>query len=248
MRFETWLVNVATSAWTLLDARVGGNQNPSAILDPAWGPDGRRLAFSAHGRGFIRDLSSGADRLLADRPTHYVIDDWTPDGSMILFRERGEGVWGTVWGASPGAPDTSRELFRAQHVRDQQQVSPDGRWIAYNALVSETWEVYVARFPSFTDVQQVSAARGGVQPIWAHDGQRLFYLRFDGTMMGVDLRRDGEVLVADAPRALFTTRLSNPSPMLPEYDVANDGRFLLMEREPGPYTLTVLTNWAPPGS
>jgi hypothetical protein len=127
------------------------------------------------------------------------------------------------------------------------QVSPDGRWVAYHAWDSSALEVHVARFPSFADAQQVSASRGGVQPIWAHDGNRLFYLAFDGTMMAVDLRRGGERLTADAPRALFATRLTNPSSWVSEYDVAKDGRFLIIEREPGPYTLTMLMNWAPAG-
>jgi Tol biopolymer transport system component len=250
-RGEIWVVDLATSSWTRLDPRVGGSHEPTSMLDPAWGPDGRRLAFTAQTgwRGFIRDLATGADRLIADPPQHYVVDDWTRDGSLVVFRSREEGARGVwVWAVAPDAPETHRVLWRSTAVVDQVQVSPDGRWVAYHAWDSGALEVYVARFPSFTDAQQVSASRGGVQPIWAHDGNRLFYLAFDGTMMGVDVRRDGESLATEAPRELFATRLTNPSSWVSEYDVTKDGRFLIIERAPGPHTLRMLMNWAQAGT
>jgi eukaryotic-like serine/threonine-protein kinase len=87
--------------------------------------------------------------------------------------------------------------------------------------------VWVARFPQFTEKRQVSIG-GGVQPRWARDGQELFYLAPDGTMMVVQ-RAGGATSTFGAPRALFKS-LSPPAAELSEYDVTSDGqRFLILE-------------------
>ncbi len=55
-------------------------------------------------------------------------------------------------------------------------ISPDGRWLAYESDESGEVEIYVRPFP---DVQagrwQVSRA-GGTRPFWARNGRELFYL------------------------------------------------------------------------
>ena len=75
-------------------------------------------------------------------------------------------------------------LADTPYQEDQMQVSPDGRWIAFNSDESEAMEVWVARFPDFTDKRQVSVG-GGVQPKWARNSRELFYVTPDGTMMAV---------------------------------------------------------------
>ena len=99
-----------------------------------------------------------------------------------------------------------QRLVDTPYGEDQLQVSPDGQWIAFNSEETKTWEVYVARFPSFTDKRRVSVA-GGVQPRWRGDGRELFYLAPDGTMMVVQstLGSTGKFALA---QPLFKTSLS----------------------------------------
>ena len=57
-------------------------------------------------------------------------------------------------------------------------ISPDGRWIAYAADLSGSYEVYVERFPDLGARRRVSTA-GGHYPVWSHGGRELFYVEGD---------------------------------------------------------------------
>jgi hypothetical protein len=142
-------------------------------------------------------------------------------------------------------------LAETPFVEDQSQVSPDGRLIAFNSDESGRWEVYVARFPEFTDKRQVSSA-GGMQPRWRRDGSELYYLSLDGAIVAAEIGttasrgagpQPGPVL--GPPRPLFQTHLS-PSPNVPQYDVSADGsRFLVLEpARSGGEPITFVLNWA----
>jgi hypothetical protein len=148
---------------------------------------------------------------------------------------------------------TPQLLADTPFVEDQSQVSPDGRWIAFNSDESGRWEVYVARFPDFTDKRQVSSA-GGMQPRWRGDGTELFYLSLDGVIMAAGIGAGGAMSargagtagqVLEAPRPLFQAHLS-PSPTIPQYDVSADGsRFLVLEpARSGGEPITFVLNWA----
>jgi hypothetical protein len=134
-------------------------------------------------------------------------------------------------------------LVDTPYGEDQLQVSPDGRWIAFNSEETKTWEVYVARFPGFTDKRRVSVA-GGVQPKWRGDGRELFYLAPDGTMMVVQSTLESPAEFAPA-QPLFKTSLSPASHQISEFDVTKDGQsFLLLEpAATRPQTFTFILNW-----
>ena len=103
---------------------------------------------------------------------------------------------------------TPRLLVDTPFIEDEVHVSPDGRWVAFNADESGRWEVYVAAFPAFTSKRQISSG-GGVQPQWRADGRELFYLGPDGAMMSVRVdTRTG--FTASPPARLFTTKIARP--------------------------------------
>ena len=136
---------------------------------------------------------------------------------------------------------TPRLLTDAPFTQDEVHVSPDGRWVAFDADESGRWEVYVAAFPSFTSKRQLSNG-GGVQPQWRADGRELFYLHPDGSMMSVRVDTRTE-LTASPPVKLFPTNIS-PIPDQPQYGVTRDGqRFLGLERVTGAESFTFLLNW-----
>ncbi|GIT52596.1 MAG: hypothetical protein Ct9H300mP15_28090 [Gemmatimonadota bacterium] len=53
-------------------------------------------------------------------------------------------------------------------------ISPDGRWIAYQSDESGEPRVYVHSFPVVTGQRSVSPGLG-TDPVWAPDGQKIYY-------------------------------------------------------------------------
>jgi eukaryotic-like serine/threonine-protein kinase len=205
-----------------------------ALLVPGRG----RIVYHSSQAGvispFVKDLQTGREEQLFQPKEGVAVDDWTRSDAIVLRSYGGRAVY-----ALPVTGERKLHLLAdTPYGKDQLQVSPDGQWIAFNSNESKAWEVYVARFPEFTDKRRVSVG-GGVQPRWRGDGRELFYLAPDGTMMVVPL--DG----SSRARPLFRTSLSPPSPLVSEFDVTSDGqRFLLLEPASiRSQIFTFLLNW-----
>jgi hypothetical protein len=89
---------------------------------------------------------------------------------------------------------------------------------------------------------------GGVQPVWARNGRELFYHdAVKAQLMSVSIQA-GPELRFSAPVALFSTEEFVFVGQPPSYDVAADGRFVMLKpmgrAKPGTRPLTVVLNWA----
>jgi eukaryotic-like serine/threonine-protein kinase len=233
---DLWLVDLTSGIPSRLTT------HPALESSPAWSPDGRRIAYHSSKEGvispFVMDLDTGKETRLLEPTESVALDDWTADDRLVLR------TYGSAAFVLPltGVRKLER-LVDTPYGEDQLQVSPDGRWIAFNSEETKAWEVYVARFPGFTDKQRVSVA-GGVQPRWRGDGRELFYLAPDGTMMVVQSTLESTGKFARA-LPLFRTSLSPASHQISEFDVTSDGQsFLLLEpTSTRPQTFTFLLNW-----
>ena len=130
-------------------------ESDSRDLNPAWSPDGTRIAFvSNRGDGYFRVYIMDADgsNVLEAAPDGAIRPErplWSPDGLHLAFRRDqllytvptvGEGARGT------GPPTTFYGLTRTDPVW-----SPDGEWLAFShreplldwPMVSET--IYIVR-------------------------------------------------------------------------------------------------------
>ena len=117
--------------------------------------------------------------------------------------------------------------------------SPDGRWLAYSSDVSGDHEI-VVRHVEGGDRQTVSSGRGR-EPVWSKDGTELFYRHRDA-FYSVPMNAEG---VAGPPVFMFESPFErNPGPN-PNFDVAPDGRFLMIQREQPatPGEIRVIVNW-----
>ncbi len=117
--------------------------------------------------------------------------------------------------------------------------------MAYHSDVSGTYEVYLERFPSLGDRQQLSNS-GGRWPAWSADGERLFYTSFDGRQIfEVPISIRDEVSIG-TPRRLFE-RSDVPDPRFPSYDVMPDGkRFVVLKQArdtAARMNIVVVQNW-----
>ena len=213
-------------------------------LESPWTPDGTRLTFSS-GRGIEEVAADGRGQrtvLVESEPGRGSYpDSWTPDGQELVFHTRD----------NANASENLMVFRRAGAVRPllagpsnewQGQVSPNGRWIAYQSDESGRYEIYLEPFPGLG--QRVAISNdGGMFPRWANDGRELFYRQGDAVMAVTwDMPRG---LLVGKPRRLFAGPYTGAG-QSPDFDVAPDGkRFVMVKSDPKSTLdqLTVVQNW-----
>lgn len=175
------------------------------------------------------------------------LQDWSSDGRFVVYSAGGEQGASDLWVLPLLGDRQPAPFLKTAFNKTQAQVSPNGRWIAYTSYESGGDEVYVQSFPTAGSKRQVSAG-GGVQPRWRRDGKELFYLASDQRLMAIPVS-GGTSLAADAPIALFKTRLLTHGSQalgLPTlYDVSPDGQWFLLVVPPeeSRTPITVVQNW-----
>jgi serine/threonine-protein kinase len=111
-------------------------------------------------------------------------------------------------------------------------LSPDGKWLAYQSTESGQMSIYVRPFPNVSAGRWQVSAGVGFAPLWSADGSEIFY-RSATSLMAVPVRTS-PTFSAGTPQALFSLAdyvLAGTRGI--KYDVAPDGRFLLLKDETG---------------
>jgi len=181
------------------------------------------------------DGTGHVERLTPDVPSSLMWpESWSPDGRQLVYSQYNASgdtdLW--VWSAADHRPHT---LLQTPASESDARISPDGRWMAYQSDQSGRFDVYVQAFPGPSRSWPVSPD-GGTNPVWSRNGRELFY-RNGNMMMAVDVVTT-PTFAAGWPKRLFE------GSYLQYYDVARDGRFLMIKDEPEPLThLILVQNW-----
>jgi Tol biopolymer transport system component len=233
----------------VLDTKTGiaerATSGPSREADPVWSPDGRRIAFRSDGAGGRLHVQTfggvAGDTLLHESEERESPGSWSADGKFLAYHSRA-GIFALPLSGDP----TPIRVTDAAVNAEEPQISPDGRWIAYESRELGQLDVFVQSFPVPTVKRRVSIA-GGRNPRWRHDSRELYYLAFDLTMMGVTIDDAGGTLSTGAPVALFEVPIA--SPREGEYTVSASGRFLINvpSGDPRDRPIWVDLHWRPPG-
>ena len=245
-----WLIDVArgvTSRAVVLPP--GANQD--RLLGPVLSRDGDRLFYrtrrSGHAMVVEQPTRGGSERVVYEYRgggVLYLADVSADLQSVAIGTAEPGRRYAALIPRQGGAPVTFAEgLIDLASSR----LSPDGRWVAYVSQESGRADVYVAPLPPSGAHWQVSTA-GGVQPAWRGDGEELFYLAPDGSLMAVPIKRS-TTFDAGTPTRLFSTTALADRFRVSGYRVTADGRrFLLNTLRPGDKaatttTLQVVLNW-----
>jgi serine/threonine protein kinase len=140
-------------------------------------------------------------------------------------------------------------LVQSPFIERNGTVSPDGRWLAYEANDSGRFEIYVRPFPEVNSGRWQVSTTGGTRPIWTGSGQELVYVSPTGALMGVGVTR-GLSWTATTPTLVVKEGyFTNLSWWGRSYDVSSDGQRFLMIKEGGadgtaaPTSIIVVQHW-----
>jgi serine/threonine-protein kinase len=232
-----WIYDFARRTMTPLVTTAGSSQAP------VWTPDGSRVVYRGTCRG-SRNLywkavdGSGEEQRVTTKPG--VVQ--TPagvsqDGRWLVFSE-GNTLWRT-----PLTGDTSAGPQQLMTNAVNGQLSPDGRWVAYQSTLGGRLEVYVAAFPDPGPRIPISAD-GGSMPLWSRDGRELFYCQGD-RLMAVSLT-PGATLTVGPPRLLHEGPYRLQPGFFTAFSVSRSGRFLRVQPAQPPEPIkrvNLVLNW-----
>ena len=236
---DIWVLDLARGVRTRLTF------GPVANASPVWSPDGKWIAYlSKRGDHFdiYRKQSDGSsgEEVLVSSDTAVMPDSWAHDGKSLVYTKHYSNDHEEIWVVPTEGERKSRMVVpRGSHG----DLSPDGRWLAYQSGESGLSEIYVVPFGGGQGKWQVSS-NGGMAPHWSADGKELYYFETSasGTIFAVPVKDAGGALQFGVAQPLVTgwTSLNGPT-----YDVSPDGKKILLDRvvqQVSP-SITVITNF-----
>ena len=212
---------------------------------PEWSPDGTRVMYTSSRTVPQALWWQPADGSTAATTLHLVADPiregvFSPDGRWLVYRVDTRENNRDIFMVPMAGERTPVPLLVGVNDDKHPRVSPDSRWLAYVSNESGREEVYVRALAAGGGRVPVSAEGGG-EPIWSHDGARLFYRSADKLMAAA---------IATSPALSVTSRqMLFQGPYAtdlyhPNYDVAPDGKsFIMVRTAEDSRRLVIVLNW-----
>jgi eukaryotic-like serine/threonine-protein kinase len=244
---DVWVWDLGRSTLTRATFDAGAEHSP------VWTPDGLRLIFSSERAG-IRNLywqaanTTGAVERLAESARWQHASGVSPDGRRLVFTERSPGTAEDIMQLELDGTHRVTPVLQSPFTERNGVVSPDGRWLAYEANDSGPFEISVRPFPDVNSGHWRVSSEGGTAPLWTRNGEELIYVSPTGGLMSVGVTRSPSWAASRPVPVLKEGYVTTPNvDRGRNYDIAADGRFLMVKEgradQTAPVGITVVQHW-----
>jgi serine/threonine-protein kinase len=230
---DIWIWTFATKTLTRLTF------DPAQDSFPVWTRDSRRIVFLS-GRNGSTGLywqaadGTGSASLLMKSSVVHLATSSSPDGKVLLVNEltsQPNLLMLPIPASAASTPKTPQPLIETPAGEVNGEISPDGRWLAYQSNDTGRDEIYVRPFPNVNSGRWQVSTAGGRTPVWSHRGDELFFKSADAAIMSVQVET-GPSWSAGQPIQVARPGLFPAIAVLPrQFEVSADGRRFLVIKD-----------------
>jgi len=193
-------------------------------------PDGKRVAYQALGRIYVRDLPGGTPKRLTAQTDHFeMFPSWSRDSKSLVYTTWNDETLGTIRVAA--VPSGASRIVSDKPGHYLEPVfSPDGTKIVYSKGIGGS--LRTSAWSSDPGIYQIAAAGGGkparivedaFAPRFGKSNDRVFFVKTEG----------GGDQIAPEKRIFTSIKLDGSDPheyylsdLATEFSVSPDGRWL----------------------
>lgn len=242
---DIWLYDIARRTASQLS--MGATED----LLPIWSRDGKRVFWGSNRAGHFDVYSRAADGATPERleygtPKSEMPLSLSADGTKLFISEDFRNL-SLLSGTPLGSPQPVLNVAGANERPRLPELSPDGKWIAYESTEGGRSEVFIRPFPDVESRRLKVSRDGGVQPLWnpSKNGE-LFYLTSEGHLIAASVGFNPLSILNE--RKLFDGPIPSPGGSGRLYDFSSQtDRFVFSRRvlqQASDTHLTMIVDWA----
>lgn len=191
---------------------VNLTNHPAQDIDPAWSPDGGRIAFGSNRGGGCNNLfAMNADGTGVTRLTTGTLCDnrpsWSPDGARIAFERCCSDEGSDIYVVEADGTNLRQVTSGGFFISDQPSWSPDGSRIAferYSSLGGELPDIYIIGVDGTGLTRLTTDPLQDMYPAWSPDGTRIAFMAARGG--------GGEIYLMNADGTGVVNLTNHPAP------------------------------------